>query len=87
MSKDNSLYAGLPILSRLLEFLPRQLVRKTIEDHQSDRYYKKVKTWDQLVFMLYAVLTKSSTLREVIQNFFIARWQVELLRTDTDSQT
>lgn len=72
MSKDNNnLYAGLPIIAQLLQFLPHQVVKQTFEQHQSDRYYKKVKTWDQLVFMLYAVLTGSSTLREVIQNFLL----------------
>lgn len=71
MSKDKNLYAGLPIIAQLLQFLPQEVVKKTIEGQQSDRYYKKVKTWDQLVFMLYAVLTKSSTLREVIQNFLL----------------
>lgn len=72
MSKDNNnLYAGLPIIAQLLQFLPPQVVKPTFEQHQSDRYYKKVKTWDQLVFMLYAVLTGSSTLREVIQNFLL----------------
>jgi Domain of unknown function (DUF4372)/Transposase DDE domain len=71
MSKDNNLYAGLPIIAQLLQFLPQEVFKKTIEEQQSDRYYKKVKTWDQLVFMLYAVLTKCSTLREVIQNFLL----------------
>lgn len=71
MSKDNNLYAGQPIIAQLLQFLPHQVVKQTFEQHQSDRYYKKVKTWDQLVFMLYAVLTGSSTLREVIQNFLL----------------
>ncbi len=72
MSKyNNNLYAGQPIIAQLLQFIPDQVVRQTFEQHQSDRYYKKVKTWDQLVFMLYAVLTGSSTLREVIQNFLL----------------
>ena len=71
MGKDNNLYAGQPIIAQLLQFLPDHVVKQTFEQHQSDRYYKKVKTWDQLVFMLYAVLTGSSTLREVIQNFLL----------------
>ena len=60
-----------PILGQLLSFIPRELFRQSVEVFGSDKWYKKVKTWDQFVFMFYGVLTGSSTLREIIKNFML----------------
>jgi hypothetical protein len=60
-----------PILGQLLSFIPRELVKKSVEEHSSDKWFKQVKTWDHFVFMFYAVLTGSSTIREVIKNFML----------------
>jgi len=40
-------------------------------EYNSDKWYKKVKTWDQFVFMFYAVLTGGSSIREVMKNFML----------------
>ena len=40
-------------------------------EYQSDKWYKKVRAWDQFVFMFYAVLTGGSSIREVIKNFLL----------------
>ena len=68
MNKDTNLQAGQPIIAQLLNYIPKDLVQQAVTGFKSDHYYKKVKTWDQLVFMVYAVLTGSSTLREVTLN-------------------
>ncbi len=69
MSKDSSKYSTQPILGQLLSFIPREIFKEAVNDCQSDKWYKKVRTWDQFVFMFYAILTGSSSLREVIANF------------------
>ncbi|EON77531.1 hypothetical protein ADIS_1987 [Lunatimonas lonarensis] len=71
MGKNTSNKCSLPILGQLLSFIPRELVKQSVEQYQSDKWYKRVKTWDQFVFMLYGVLTGSSTLREIIKNFML----------------
>lgn len=60
-----------PILGQLLSFIPRDLFKKSVQEYESDKWYKKVKTWDQFVFIFYGVLTGSSTLREIIKNFML----------------
>lgn len=69
MSKINSLKCSQPILGQLLSFIPREIFKKSVEKYYSDKWYKKVNTWDQFVFMIYGVLTGSSSIREIIKNF------------------
>ncbi|MCH7408493.1 IS4 family transposase [Belliella sp. DSM 111904] len=71
MGKNTTNNSSLPILGQLLSFIPRELVKQSVEQFHSDKWYKRVKTWDQFVFMLYGVLTGSSTLREIIKNFML----------------
>ena len=52
MSKNTKL-AGQPVICQLLSFLPREIVDTCVDAHQSDRYYKTMTTWKQLVFLLY----------------------------------
>lgn len=67
MAKNTNL-VGQPIICQLLSFLPRELVNGCVEDHESDRYYKTMTTWKQLVFMLYGVVTKCHSLNTLCKN-------------------
>lgn len=71
MGKNTANKCSLPILGQLLSFIPRELFKESVEEYRSDKWYKQVRTWDQFVFMLYGVLTGSSTLREIIKNFML----------------
>jgi transposase len=64
MNKSNH-FTGQPIFSQLIKLIPRQEVVHLARKHQSDRYYKKFKTYEHLVTMLYTILSKCSSLREV----------------------
>jgi len=65
MSK-NATFTGQPIFSQLLKLINRSEVLKLAKINQSDYYYKKFKTYDHLVTMLYAIFHKCSSLREVV---------------------
>ncbi|HBH24869.1 MAG TPA: hypothetical protein DDY13_15800 [Cytophagales bacterium] len=58
MAKNTNL-AGQPVICRLLSFLPREIVDRCVGEYESDRYYKTMTTWKQLVFMLYGVVTQA----------------------------
>lgn len=64
MSKS-TFFTGQPIFSQLLSLLPKPLLRSCVQSHKSDRYYKKFKSHDHLVSMLYACFQKCTSLREV----------------------
>jgi hypothetical protein len=60
-----------PILGQLLSFIPRDLFKDSVQQCQSNKWYKRVMAWDQFVFMFYGVLTGSSSIREIIKNFML----------------
>jgi hypothetical protein len=64
MSKDQ-IFTGQPIFSQLLSFINRSEINRLARTHNSDRYYKKFKTYDHLITMLYAIFQDCTALREV----------------------
>ncbi len=64
MMQSNN-FSGKPIISQILNLLPRDLVYRTAVKHKADRYVKTFKTYDHLMTMLYAVLSDCSSLREL----------------------
>ncbi len=49
-------------------FIPHEVFKKCVAATESDKWYKKLKTWDHFVFMFYAILTGGSSIREVVKN-------------------
>lgn len=64
MSKS-TFFTGQPIFNQVLNFIPRTVVQSVARDTGSDRYYKRFKTYDHLVTMLYSVFNHCNCLREV----------------------
>lgn len=64
MNKSNH-FTGQPIFSQIISLIPKGQLRGLTRIHQSDRYYKKFKTYEHLVTMLYAVMSKCTSIREV----------------------
>lgn len=58
-------FTGQPIFSQLLFLIPRTKIFRLADKYGTDRYYKKFKTYDHLVTMLYTILHRCSSLREV----------------------
>jgi len=64
MYKDEY-FTGQPVFTQLLSFINKREINKIAKSFQSDKYYKKFKTYEHLITMLYAVFQKCSSLREV----------------------
>lgn len=58
-------FSGQPIIKQLLKLLPNGIISRAVREHDSDRYYKRFKTYDYLATMLYATLSGVSSLREL----------------------
>ena len=67
MAKNTNL-AGQPVICQILFFLPREIVDSCVGEYESDRYYKTMTTWKQLVFMLYGEVTKCHSLNTLCKN-------------------
>lgn len=69
MDKNTNNFSGQPILGQLLSFIPQDIFKSCVSEHQSEGAHKTVSTWNQFTFMFYGVFTGSSTLREIAKNF------------------
>ncbi|MEQ9297780.1 MAG: IS4 family transposase [Cyclobacteriaceae bacterium] len=64
----NSYLSGQPIICQLLSYVPKELVDSSVEEHQSDRYYKTMTTFKQLVFIFYGVVMRCKSLNNLCKN-------------------
>ena len=64
MNKSKN-FSGQPIIKQLLKLIPHSTISRTVQQQNSDHYYKRFKTYDHLVTMLYATLSGVSSLREL----------------------
>lgn len=64
MNKDEY-FTGQPVFTQLLSFVKKSKIHRIAKSHKADKYYKKFKTYDHLVTMLYAIFQRCTSLREV----------------------
>lgn len=63
MGKDST-NSGIPVFGELLNLLDRQEINKIAEELKSDKYTKRLNSYQHLVIMLYAVFGQFNSLRE-----------------------
>ena len=64
MNKSTN-FSGTPIIKQILNYIEPSDISRTAKKYSSDRYYKKFKTYEHLVTMIYATLSGISSLREL----------------------
>ena len=64
MSKSKN-FSGQPIISQILKWVPNTIISRTAQTLNSDKYYKRFKTYDHLVTMIFATISGCSSLREI----------------------
>lgn len=78
MAKDAH-FTGQPIFSQLLSFLDKAKIARLTSQFQSDRYYKRFRTYHHLVTMLYATFHKCTSIREVTTGMQACAYRLEHL--------
>ena len=61
----STFFTGQPIFAQLLGFLPKDKIRAIAIEARSDRYVKRLNTYEHLVTLLYAIFNNCTSLREV----------------------
>ena len=61
----STFFTGQPIFTQLVNLIPAGLIRRNVQEHGSDRYYKKFNTHHHLITMLYGCYQHCTSLREV----------------------
>ncbi|MGL1887031.1 MAG: IS4 family transposase [Reichenbachiella sp.] len=67
----NTYLSGQPILCQLLSYLPNSIIEQSVAEHQSDRYYKTMTTYKQLVFIIYGVVMRCKSLNNLCKNMLL----------------
>lgn len=68
MSKNTELkLVGQRIFSQVLKLIDKWEFNKLVKAHNSDRYYKSFKSWDQLVTMLFGILSRCDSMAETCE--------------------
>jgi len=60
-------FVGQPILSQILNCIPKEIIRSATQKHSSDRYYKKIPVQAHLTTLLFGVLSYCNGLREICE--------------------
>jgi hypothetical protein len=56
---------GQPIFKQIIEIVPKSLFNKIVIEHKSDRYYKSFSSWDEFVTLLFGILARCDSAREI----------------------
>lgn len=68
MSKNTEVkLVGQPIFSQVLKLIDKWEFNKLVKAQNSDRYYKSFKSWDQLVTMLFGILSRCDSMAETCE--------------------
>lgn len=78
MSKDSN-FSGQPIFSQLINLLDSSRVRRIASRYNADHYYKRFKTYDHLITMLYGIFHKCTSLREITSSMQLCHFRVHHL--------
>lgn len=62
-------FIGQPVLNQVVNLMSKDKINILADEKGTDRYTKHLDSYTHLVIMLYAVLTNSSSLREVVLGF------------------
>lgn len=76
-------FTGQPIFNQVLKFIPQRDVRVIARELNADRYYKRFKTYDHLVTMLYSIFNHCHSLREVTTGLLAWDRRIEHLGIDS----
>jgi hypothetical protein len=59
---------GMPIISQLISYIPLHIIDQAVEELESDKYYKCLKTKEHLAFILYGVIGKLESLNALVKS-------------------
>ena len=62
----STFFTGQPIFNQILSLIPNSIISSLVKEHKTDRYCKRLRSYDHLVTMLYCVFHRCNSLREVV---------------------
>jgi hypothetical protein len=72
-------FTGQPIFSQIINLIPKDKILRLSKHHQTDRYYKKFKTYEHLISMLYTIFNGCTSIREVVTGLMACEGKLQHL--------
>ncbi len=83
MGKDKTKnLVGQPIFKQIVKMLPREQFDILVKQQKSDRYYKTFFSWDQLIVMLFGILSRCDSMGEVCESMRALGGKLNYLNMD-----
>jgi IS4 transposase len=68
MGKNTEInFVGQPIFVQILKLIDKWLFVSLVKEKKSDHYYKAFRSWDQLIIMLFRILSKCDSMAETCE--------------------
>ena len=75
MNKDNEIktcltavrFVGQPIFGQIMKLLDKPAFAQLVREKKSDYYYKAYKSWDELIVMLFGILSRCDSMSEICE--------------------
>lgn len=84
MSKDKTKnLVGQPIFKQIINLLPKDKFDELVIQQKSDRYYKTLFSWDQLLLMLFGIFSRCDSMGEVCDGMRVMAGKLNYLGMDS----
>ncbi len=80
--KQNTKLSGRPVICQLFSFIPEEIIKQAVTEHNSDYYYKTLTTKKQFIFLLYGVITRCNSLNSLCKNLLFLENKLMYLGVD-----
>ena len=80
--REGKKFSGQPVLSQILDVIPKEVVSRSARKHQANRYYKKLPLRVHLVSLLYGVFSYCNGLRELSEGLLACEGKLSHLGMD-----
>jgi hypothetical protein len=68
MSKDKEIkFVGRPVFGQIVKLINKSTFIQVVREKKSDYYYKSFKSWDQLITMLFGILSRCDSMGEICE--------------------
>ena len=79
---ESTNFVGQHIFSQLISLCKKDVINPVIKECNANRYSKKLKAYEHFVTMMYAVLSRSTSLREIVMGLTLAEGKLKHLNMD-----
>lgn len=68
MSKDSEIkFVGQPVFGQIMKLIDKSIFAQLVREKKRDYYYKALKSWDELIVLLFGILSRCDSMSEICE--------------------